>query len=453
MDYFDIAVIGGGPGGCSAAAAAAKKGYSTVMIEKAELGGTCLNRGCIPTKSLLQGAELYQHIQSAHRWGLSAENPMYHMDRMQLRAEEVVTKLREDLRQTMHRNHVCIKKGRGQIEAPGQIHISGGQDETVMAGKILIASGSVPAVPPIPGVLLPGVMTSNEFLKEKKVYDRLVIIGGGVIGIEFASLYAMLGRQTTILEAAEKILPGMDKEISQSVRMMLRQRGCRVHTGAFVEKIETSGGGLVCFYEENGVSCSTEADAVLLAVGRRADTQGLIRENMIIETEKGCIKINGDYETNLPGIYAAGDVTGGIQLAHKAAAEGENAVCCMLGEKAGIYMKTVPSCIYTYPEIASAGFTEEEARNAGILKIIKKKYPMTGNCRTVIADGGRGFIKVIADGETGRILGAQIMCLRATDIIGEMTVAINQGMTLGDMSSIIRPHPTFEEGITEAVRE
>ena len=451
MEHFDIAVIGAGPGGYEAAVAAAKHGMRVVLIERDELGGTCLNRGCIPTKTLIHTAELYHSLQQRDRIGLCADSISCDMGKMQDRVQEVLQQLRSGIASLMKMNKVKVIRGSGRIEKNGKITISGEEPAEIEVDRILIATGSVPAVPPIPGHDLPGVMTSDEFLAKRETLEHFVIIGGGVIGVEFASLYASMGKKAVILEAMDRILANMDREISQSVKLVLQQRGTAVHAGAKVKSIEKFGNGLLCRYEEKGQEYTEEADGILIATGRRAQTEGLFGEGVYLAMERGHIVVNENYQTSEAKIYAIGDVIGGIQLAHMATAEGRNAIAFMLGEKPPIRTEAVPSCIYTSPEAASVGLTEAEAKEAGYSKVLKKKYLMTSNGKTVLSLGERGFIKIIADGETHKILGAQFFCERATDLVSELVMAVDFGLTLEDMASVIRPHPTFSEGITEAV--
>ena len=300
---------------------------------------------------------------------------------------------------------------------------------------------------------IPGVVTSDELLdKADGIYEHLVIVGGGVIGMEFASLYAALGTKVTIIEALERVLAPLDKEISQNVKMIGKKRGMDIHAKARVEKFaQGEDGKLITYYSEKDELQSVESDGVLVCIGRRANTDGLFADGVAVEMDRDKIVVNDKYQTSLPGVYAIGDVIGGIQLAHVATAEGRNAVAVMNGEEPSIRMDTVPSCVYTNPEIATVGITADEAKAAG-LDVVTKKYIMSANGKSVLSDQERGFIKVVADAESKKLLGAQMMCARATDMIGELAVAVGNGLTLDDVANIIHPHPTFVEGINEAVR-
>jgi len=322
--------------------------------------------------------------------------------------------------------------------------------ENIEVKNILIATGSVPAMPQIKGAEL--TINSDELLNDENVYEQIAIIGGGVIGIEFAFLYASLGKRVIILEALDRILANMDKEFAQSLKMLLSKRNVEIQTKALVQEISYNEGTKKynCKYLQKDAEYIISADKVLMAVGRRAYTQNLFADNLSIETDRGKIKVNENYQTNIENIYASGDVIGGIQLAHVATAEAINAVCYMLGRVPIYNMKLIPSCIYTNPEIASIGMTLDEAKAQGInVKTIK--YPMGANGKTVLSLQERGFIKIIVDKETDCILGAQMMCAHATDMISQFTQAIQQELTLADLQKIIFPHPTFNEAIGKAV--
>lgn len=450
-DTFDLVVIGAGPGGYVAAIESAKKGMKTALVENRELGGTCLNRGCIPTKTIMHSTELFAELKACEHLGIHVGEASYNMEEIQERKEEVLDQLRSGIAMLMKKNKISVYEGTGSITSPHEVTVQGEETTVLAAEKILIATGSVPAMPPIPGADLPNVVNSDALLNRKKVYQRLAIIGGGVIGMEFASIYSALGCQVTVIEALDRVLANMDKEIAQNLKMILKKRNVEIHTKAKVEEIvEGTDGTLICRYTEKEALQEVEVDGILVAVGRRANTDGLFGEGMEISTDRGKILVNENYQTNYSNIYAIGDVIGGIQLAHVASAEGINAVAHMVNEKLPINMGAIPRCVYTNPEIATVGLSKEEAEAAGI-SVTTHKYAMSANGKSVLSNQERGFIKVVAEAETGKILGAQMMCARATDMISEFGTAITGGMTLAEMRSVIRPHPTFSEGITEAV--
>ena len=462
MEKYDLIVIGGGPGGYEAALEASKVyGMKVALVENRELGGTCLNRGCIPTKTLLHTAELLQDLKShGETIGLTGfEETSVDMARLHARKNEVVTQLVSGVESLMKSGKISVMRGLGTIMDKGLVRVSlnEGGSADIEADNILIATGSVPSRPPIPGADSSLVVTSDELLDLDHPVDELVIIGGGVIGCEFASVFSSLGTKVTIVEALPGIIANLDKELGRSLNMIFKKsRGIDVHTGSMVTAIEEENGKAVCVFKEKEEEKRVSGDLILMSIGRRANTEGLISDDSsesvkALEMERGKIIVNERYETSVPGIYAIGDVIGGIQLAHVATAEGRNAVAFMNGADASVEMNTVPSCIYTSPEIASCGITADEAKEQG-LEVISKKYPMSANGKTVLSLQERGFIKVVADKETGRILGAQMMCARATDMISQFSQAIVNGLTLKDISKVIFPHPTFSEGIGEAVR-
>ena len=460
MKEYDLIVIGAGPGGYEAAFEAADRGMKTALVEKDALGGTCLNRGCIPTKALLHAAGLYTMAAGASAFGIDVGEVKADPVRMQQRKNDVVQQLRAGIEATAKRKKVDIYRGLGTVTGEGNVAVSGETTEDLHAAHVLLATGSRPARIPLPGSDLPGVITSDELLEETGRIGRLLIIGGGGIGVEFAGLYAALGTEVTIVEAMPQLLPAMDRELAQSLKMLLTKRGVSLYTGARVREIKESENGLTCVFDrekrpgkEGGEveTLTKESDKILIAVGRRPCTEGVFAEGCQPAMERGRILVDENGQTSLPGVYAIGDVTGGIMLAHAATAAGLNAVRHMAGVAERIDTRFVPSCVYTEPEIACVGLTLDEAKAAGIAAD-SRKVPMTANGKTVLTGSERGYIRVVFEKEGGKLLGAQMMCERATDMIGEFTQALSAGLTMADMARVIRPHPTFSEAITDAVR-
>ena len=481
-NQFDLMIIGSGPGGYVAAIKAAKLGKKTAIVECREIGGTCLNRGCIPTKTLMHSSHLYYEAQHLAELGVVVEGIRLDFEKLRERKESVLSRMRQGIVGLLEVNKVTILHGQARITGPNTVEVSiieqqsnvqselekNGQDmndqekdpveqkvtELYHTEKILIATGSKPVVPRLEGADLPNVITSDELLAMEKLYQKLLIIGGGVIGIEFATIYQEMGYQVEIIEAMDRILPNMDKEISQSIAMSLKKKGVTIHTKAKVTRIlQGQGQSLICEYSEKDTVCTTEAEGILIAVGRRANTEELFVEGLDLAMDGASIRVKEDFETSIPGIYAIGDVVNKAgQLAHVASAQGIVAVEKMFGHKSSITLSVIPSCIYTTPEAASVGMSEDEATQAGFdVKI--GKYPMLGNGKTLLSAGERGFIKVIADASTLRILGAVLLCDRATDMVSEFATAIVHGLTVKDMAAVIRPHPTYSEAITEAVED
>ena len=447
---YDIAVIGAGPGGYTAAAKAGRLGRSVVLFEKSQLGGTCLNRGCIPTKALLHSAELLGAIKDAGRFGIRVGDVAADQKAMHQRKNEIVESLRGAIGKLMKAAKVEVVAGMAQITAPGVISCNGIEYE---AENIIVAAGSQPAMPPIPGSDSSGVYTSNDLLEgEGKAFKSLVIIGGGVIGVECASIYLNLGCQVTIVELAEHILPPMEKEIAQRLAMKLKRMGAVLEASCKVQAISGEAGSMsVTYLDKKGKEQVACAEAVLMAAGRRAAIEGLFGEGMVPEMSRGALVADADGRTSIPGLYVIGDaMAGNIQLAHVAAAQGENVIDVIGGGRGNVDMKVVPSCVYTCPEIASVGLSQEQAKERG-LSVVVKKLPTGSNGKSLIAGGDGGFVKLVA-AEDGTLLGAQLVCDRATDLIGELAVAVRLGLKLEDIAATIHPHPTFVEMIGQAAK-
>ena len=451
---FDIAIIGGGPGGYTAAEKAAKEGLKVVLFEKEDLGGTCLNRGCMPTKALLHSAETYASLGHAQILGIQTQDITYDFAAMHQRKDVVVDTLRQGVEKLMKANKITVVAGQACIEKAGVVTCNG---ETYEVQDIIIATGSKVSYPPIPGIDLPGVWNSRDILEGGgQNFDTLVIIGGGVVGVECATLYRCLGCQVTVLEAAEHILPFMDKEIAQRLNMIMKKQGVTVEAKANVQKIEgTPGAMTVTYVDKKGVEHAVTAQGVLAAAGRKANLDGLFGPDFSLELDRGAIVGDVDGRTSVPHIYVIGDAKArNIQLAHVASAQGENAVAVITGKKLPLDMSVVPSCVYTDPEIASVGLTEEGAKAAGI-PVKTGKYLTGANGKCLIEGTESGYVKLVTDSATGKLLGAQMVCPRATDMVGELTVAIQKGLTADELSEVIHPHPTFSEmlfGAAEGLR-
>lgn len=451
---YDLVVIGGGPGGYTAAISAAQHGLNVALIEARQTGGTCLNRGCIPTKTLLHAANLYREMGHCESLGIKAGEPRYDIGSMYRRKDDVVAGLRDGVETLLKANSVALIHGTAKILSARNVLVRGPQENAVLeTGKILVATGSVPARPPIEGLTLPGVITSDELLEGPAVdYKSLIIIGGGVIGMEFASAFSALGCEVTIIEATERILPTLDREIAQNLSMILKKRGIAIHTGCMVERISPCAESLCCHFTGKGGAQKVTATGVLVSVGRKANTEGLFGDGLCIRQQRG-ILVDERYETSEKGIYAIGDVVaGGIQLAHVAAAQALNAVANMVGEHPPVDLETVPSCVYTSPEIASVGITAQQAKERG--RAVKTgKYSLSGNAKSIIEQQERSFIKLTFDAESEILLGAQLMCARASDLVSEFTNAIVNRLTVHQLAAVIRPHPTFSEAATEATED
>ena len=451
---FDLIVIGGGPAGFSAAQKAAKLGLSVLIAEKdATLGGTCLNRGCIPTKALLHSSGLIRQIRSASAFGINAEASVDDGKLFEYRDNTVKT-LVTGLEQSVKACGCEIVYGKASVlpdMTDGMIFVDIG-GSVFRAKDVLLATGTVPALPPIDGIDTDVVITSNDLLEGKELPESLIIVGGGVIGCEFASLYTDLGRRVTVIEALPRILANMDKDVARNLQMILKNRGAEIYSGAQVVKIADAGEKAEVTFACGSEEKTALADKVLIATGRRAvlDCCDAVADRL--EITKGRIVTDENGKTSIDHIYAAGDIAAGIQLAHKASAEGENIAMFIAGKKPLNDMNVIPACVYCSPEIACVGLTDTDAKEAGINAVTARALT-SANSRSVISLEERGFVKLVAEKETGILLGAQLMCANASDIIGELAVAVANKLTAEQCLKAVRPHPSYEEAVGAALAE
>ena len=452
MDY-QLIVIGAGPGGYTAALRAAALGLHTAVVECREVGGTCLNRGCIPTKTLLHASQVYRDAVDGAGMGVHAAGATFNMEEIFAFKRSVSEKLRGGIHSLLKSAKVDLIEGMGRIAAPGEVEVTAadGGVSHYTAERILIATGSVNVRPPIPGLELPGVMTSDELLEgSDRLYDSLVIIGGGVIGVEFATFYRNLGCAVTLVEGMDRLLPNMDRELGQNLQQILKKQGVEVLTNAMVQSLEQTGDGLSVHLLQKGAEKTVTGEKVLCAIGRRAYWDGVFAEGMIPACRGKSLLVDENYQTSIPGVYAIGDASSVVQLAHVAAAQGTACVERMCGVADHVDLNVIPSCIYSTPEIAVVGVTEAEAKEQGI-PAVAGKCTMFGNARTVIEDPGRCFMKLVAHAETHEILGAALMCQHASDMISQISAAMVSHQTVEDLRRVMRPHPSFEEAMTEAL--
>ena len=452
-ERFDVIVIGAGPGGYVAAIKCAKAGLRTAIVENRRVGGTCLNRGCIPAKAMIHASSLYREMQEAEKFGVSAERITFDYEKIVSYKEETTEKLCRGIEQLLKGNGVTILFGKGSLEQGRKVKVTGEESEEYDAAEhVILAAGSKPVILPIPGLELPGVLTSDELFKLTEMPESLVIIGGGVISVEFASVYANLGCKVTIVEAMPRLIPNMDKEISQNLKMILKKRGVNIHTSASVQRVEQEGELYTCVFTEKEKEVKVSARYVLCAIGRCPNTEGLFGEGAEPEMERGRVVVDEKFQSSIEGVYAIGDLVKGLQLAHLASAQGMYVAEMLAGEEASVDLSAVPGCVYTDPEIASVGMTEDEAKEKG-LEIKTGKFIMSANGKSLITKEERGFIKILAEKETDVIVGAQMMCARATDMIGELVTAIANRMTVRQLLRGMRAHPTYNEGVQEALEE
>ena len=453
MSDYQLIVIGAGPGGYTAALQAAKRGLRTAVVERREVGGTCLNRGCIPTKTLLHASQVYFDAKHSAPIGVHVGEISVDLGEMFAYKRKVSAQLREGLETLLAKAKVDVLAGTAVISAPGTVVVTGtdGESTTYTADHILAGTGSVPLCPPIPGLDLPGVLTSDQLLEgTDALYDSIVIMGGGVIGVEFATFYNNLGCQVTLVEGASRLLPIMDKELGQNLGQLLKKRGVEVLTSAMVQRVEQGENGLVVTVEQKGKEKQVAGQVVLCAIGRVPAWEGLFVPELTPEQVGKRLKVDETYQTSIPTVYAIGDLSAEIPLAHVASAQAVACVNLLCGEDAQTDLNVVPSCIYSSPEIAVVGLTEAEAKEQGI-DAVTGKCIMFRNARTMIEDPGRCFMKLVADKESHEILGAQLMCQHASDMISQISEAMVNHLTAEQMLRTMRPHPSFEEAMLEAL--
>lgn len=446
---YDVAIIGGGPAGYTAAERAAHEGLSTILFEKNALGGVCLNEGCIPTKTLLYSAKMYDSIKNAAKYAVTAENPQFDLPRIIARKNKVVKKLTAGIRMKLTQGGVQMIMGEAVIRGragDGTITIVCGE-ETYEAAHLLLCTGSEAIVPPIPGLNETEFWTSREALQTKELPASLVIIGGGVIGMEFASFFNSLGTEVSVVEMMDKCLGPMDREQSDMLQAEYAKRGVKFYISHKVTGVH----GTTVSLEKDGETLTLEAEKVLLSVGRRAVTKGFGLENLEVELLRNGVKVNQYMQTSLPNVYACGDLIGFSLLAHTAVSEGEVAIkhiCGKAGE--GMSYKAIPGVVYTNPEIAGVGKTEEELQAEGIPYTVKK-IPMAFSGRFVAENEmGNGTCKLLFS-EEAVLIGAHILGNPASELIVTAGIAIEKGMKADEIGSFVFPHPTVGEIIKEAV--
>ena len=447
----DLAIIGGGPGGYVAAERAGAKGLNVVLFEKKELGGVCLNEGCIPTKTLLYSAKIYDYASHGDKYGINVSGATFDFSKIVARKDKVVKKLVVGVGSKMKAHNVSVVKGEAQILGRSSVGIEiSCNDEIYLASNLLLCTGSEAFVPPIPGVQEAGdiIVTNREILSLKEQPKSLVIIGGGVIGMEFASFYNSLGTEVTVVEMLPEILGGLDPEISKMLREIYSKKGVKFNLSCKVTEIK---GNEVIYIDSNNVQSSATGEKILMSVGRRPVTNGFGLEKLGVEIERNAVKVDKKMRTNIPNVFAAGDITGFSMLAHTASREGEVVVNNLTGRNDSMRYNAIPGIVYTNPEVASVGLTEEQAKKEGIEYKIAK-LPMAFAGRFVAEnEGGAGICKVLTGAKHGEILGVHILGNPCSEIIFGACMAIEQEMTLKEMEEIVFPHPTVSEIIKEAV--
>jgi dihydrolipoamide dehydrogenase len=460
---FDIIIIGSGPGGYVCAIRAAQLGFKTAIIERDYLGGICLNWGCIPTKALLRSAEIFHYIQHANDYGLSASNVTYDPSAVVKRSRAVSKRLNDGVGFLMRKNKVAVIWGEATIDAPGKISVKASKSEapkgalgpgSYQAKHIILATGARPRV-------LPGIEPDKKLIWtyfEAMVPDRmpksLLVIGSGAIGIEFASFYRTLGADVTVVEVLPQILPAEDVEIAAFARKSFEKQGIKIYTGAKVTKLDKKADSVTATFDDGKGSAQTlTIDRVISAVGVVGNIENLGLEKLGVKTERGMIVIDGACKTNVPGIYAIGDVAGPPLLAHKAEHEGVICVEAINGLHPHPMNKLmIPGCTYCTPQIASVGLTEQAAK-AQKLDIRVGRFPFIGNGKAIALGEDQGLVKVIFDKKTGQLLGAHMVGAEVTELIQGYVVAMNLETTEEELMNTVFPHPTLSEMMGEAVRD
>jgi dihydrolipoamide dehydrogenase len=444
-DSFDVLVIGGGPGGYVAALRAAQLGARTAVVERDRVGGTCLVRGCIPTKALLQSAELYTLAKAGGQFGVISDKVGVDWTAALERKAGVVDRLVKGVEGLLKAGGITLIRGTASLAGKGAVDVSG---ERLQAKDIVIATGSAVARIPLKGAEL--TIDSDQILELKEIPGRLAIIGGGVVGMEFAAMFAALGTKVTVFEMLPQVLPMVDADLVAVYAKHLAGLGGDLHTNAKVDHVVKTSGGLQVRFSSGGEGGSVDADQVLLAVGRVPYTQGLEAEKAGVKLDRGRVVVDEHLHTTADGIWAIGDVIGGIMLAHVASYEGVCAVENIVGHGNRIPdYHAAPNCIYTDPEIAHVGLGEKEAKEKGI-DVKVGRFPFTASARALTLGQSEGFVKVVADAGSGRLLGAHIIGPRATDLIAEATLAVQNGLTLEQIDLTIHAHPTLPESLMEA---
>lgn len=446
MNEFDILVIGGGPGGYVAAIKAAQLGAKVGLVEKEAIGGVCLNWGCIPTKAMLKSAKVYKMMKHSESYGITIDDPNLikaNLPMMVKRKDDVVKKLTGGVKTLLKKNGVTVFDGFAEVINPKTVKVDG---QTLTTKHLVLATGASPIIPPIPGVkesLEKGIiLTSKEILALTDMPKSLVIIGGGVIGVEFATMFSSIGVKVTIIERLEGILMNVDEEIRTAYTKILKKENIDLHLSSSVVEVKNN----EVIYEKDGVKQAIVADKILMSVGMKPNTKGI--EKLNLEMNKSGVVVNDYMETNVRGVYAIGDLNGKMMLAHVASAQGIVAVENIMGKPSKIDYRRVPAGIYGSPEIAYVGYTEQELKRDG-KKYKSSKFPISANGKALAEGESEGFVKVLIDPKYGEILGMHILAQNATDIIAEAVVTMELEGTVHEVAKAIHPHPTLSEIMME----
>ena len=448
----DIIIIGGGPGGYVAAIRAAQLGADVTLIEKDSFGGTCLNRGCIPTKTLYRSAEILNLLQRGQEFGIDIKDYNINYSNIIRRKDKVVAKLVAGVDKLLQDNNIDIIKGRAVIRDRYNVEVTleDNNIEVIKGKNIIIATGSVPIKLPIEGINLDGVMTTRDILECEDIKKDLVIVGGGVVGMEFASIFNAFGCNVSVIEFLPNILSGVDLAIAKRFKAMAKRKKINIMTNSKITKIDRDNSKLQVTYESKDKEKVIITDKVLIAVGRKPNLVNIGLENVLVEYDKKGINVDENYETNIKGIYAIGDVNGKVMLAHAASHQGIRAVENIMGIHNNMDNNVVPSCIFVFPEIACVGMSEQQARDRQYnIKIGKFLFSANGKAMTLGEE--EGFVKIISDEKTNEVIGIHILGPHASDLIHEGTLAIQNKLKVEDIVKTIHAHPTLSEAFHEAV--
>ncbi len=448
---YDLVVIGGGPAGYAAAIRAGQLGKKVACIELERAGGTCLNWGCIPTKALLKSAELYRTFQKAESYGLTVQGVGFDFRKVVERSRGVSAQMAKGIEFLFRKNKVDYFVGRGQVTIPGMVEIVEGEHKGKFfrTKNILLATGQKPRA--LPGLPVDGVrvMTSREALAAKELPKSIVIIGAGAIGVEFAYFFNAFGSKVTLVEMLPQILPVEDEEIARTLERSFAKQGMTIHTGTKCENIRVGEKSVQLDLVKDGAKTAVEAETVLVAIGIVSAIDGLFSAKVKVETDRGFVKVDANYQTSVPGIYAAGDIQGPPWLAHVATFRAVNAVNGIFGHSKPKQVDKFPGCTYCQPQVASTGLTEKACKEKGLAYKVGK-FPFTAVGKAVAAGDSEGFVKVLSDAQTGEILGVHILGSEATELIAEYGLAMNLEATVEDIHHTIHAHPTLSEALGEA---
>lgn len=446
----DLIVIGGGPGGYVAAIRAAQLGAKVCLIEKDKLGGTCLNRGCIPTKALYRNAEILNTLRDIDEFGISISGFDVDIEKIHCRKQCIIDQLVGGVAQLLKANNVEVINGNARFKDKSTIEVAlvDGSTREISSNNIIIATGSAPAIPPIEGADDEGIYTSEDILNFDSIPSSLAVIGGGVVGMELACIFNAMGTKVTVIEFLPNILGQIDSDIVKRLTVSLKKKGIDINLSTKVTKVEKSTNGYIVYGEGKKGEIKVEAEKLLISAGRTPVVKGLNIESIGIDFDRKGIKVGSDYETNVKGIYAIGDVNGKLMLAHAASHQGMYVAEKIMGMEAAALNHVVPSCVFVFPEIASVGITEDEAKRDEIPYKVSK-FMFGANGKALALGEGEGFIKVIAN--DNELLGVHIMGPHASDLIHEGTLAIANKLKIENIKNTIHAHPTLSEAFSEAV--